>query len=290
MNPYDKRDLYIELKLKRPIPPERSYEQLRNHFLVEKSIAARIMQSTRTERALLYKTMYDELFSFVPDHPRLTRQSNDDLQARINEKKFVYVKKFINSSTKLVEFAPGDCSFSMELANKVKFVYGVDISNQSKQSNRIPENFKLIIYDGYNLQGINFDSIDLVFSDQLIEHFHPEDTQLHFELVYRLLRTSGKYVFHTPHYLTGPSDISSYFSDEPVCFHLKEWTFSELRMLLKGVGFLNITAYWKIKGSIVRVPYIYFELCEKILSLFPKPKIRTIAELIIRSILIIVEK
>ena len=281
----------MELKLKRSLPPDRSYEQIKNHFLVEKAIAARLMLSTRTERALLYKTMYDELFSLVPDHPRLTRQSNEDLQTRINKKKYLYVKRFINSSTKLVEFAPGDCSFSMELAHQVKFVYGVDISNQMQaQAQVIPDNFKLIIYDGYNLQGINNDSIDLIFSDQLIEHFHPEDTKLHFELAYRLLKTGGKYVFHTPHYLTGPSDVSSYFSDEPVCFHLKEWTFSELKTLLKEVGFSNVLAYWKIKGSIVRVPYIYFELCEKILGQFPKPNIRTIAEHAIRTILILAEK
>lgn len=64
------------MKLKHPPPPGRTEEQLRNHYLVEKSIAERLKRANREERKRIYREMYDELFRKVPDHPRLTRRSS----------------------------------------------------------------------------------------------------------------------------------------------------------------------------------------------------------------------
>ena len=278
------------LKILQSLPPNRSYEQIENHFLVEKAIAERLKAANQAERVKIYASMYDELFSKVPDHPRLNRRNSETLTTRSNKKKYTFVKRFIENSTIFVEFASGDCEFSREMTNHVKFVYGVDISDQRGRIGTVPDNFKLILYDGYSLHGINNDSVDLVFSDQLIEHFHPEDTKLHFELVYRLLKQGSNYIFHTPHYLIGPSDVSKYFSDEPECFHLKEWTYSELKLLLKDVGYSSISAYVKIKDNIYSMPYKYFELWERVLGLFPKPKIRSLAQYVIRTILIVATK
>jgi hypothetical protein len=49
------------------------------------------------------------------------------------------------------EFAPGDCRFSFELCQHVAHVYGIDISDQIGDVEGIPDNFSLIIYDGFNL-------------------------------------------------------------------------------------------------------------------------------------------
>lgn len=43
------------------------------------------------------------------------------------------------------------------------------------------------------------DSINFVFSDQLIEHVHPADISYHVSIVYGVLKLSGKYIFRTPH-------------------------------------------------------------------------------------------
>ena len=80
-----------------------------------------------------------------------------------------------------------------------------------------------MVYDGYTLP-LDDACHDVVFSDQLIEHLHPEDTELHFGLVHRLLAPGGTYLFRTPHALCGPHDVSRWFSDTPQGFHLKEWT------------------------------------------------------------------
>jgi hypothetical protein len=234
--------------------------------------------------------MYDELFSKVPDHPRLLRRESERLTARVNKEKLSIVNRYLNKSVEFVEFAPGDCRLAFEVAKQVKYVYGIDISDQRNPTDIAPENFKLIVYDGYNLDEIKSNSIDIVFSDQLIEHFHPEDTKLHFESVYRILKVGSKYVFRTPHSLTGPHDVSRYFSDEPECFHLKEWTYIEIKRMLMELNYSNFSTHWRAKGIDFRLPYNYFAICEQILGLIPDRYRRVAAKYLIPSLYGVVTK
>jgi len=272
------------VRLRRPLPPNRSFEQIKNHYLVEKAIAERLKHANRGNRKLIYATMYNDLFSQVPDHPRLTRREDERVTIKVNRFKLSLIRGFLDKSTVFVEFAPGDCRFAMEVAKYVKSVYGIDISDQRGSNYNIPDNFKLIIYDGYNLEEIEKNSVDIVFSNQLIEHFHPEDTKLHFELVHRILKEGGKYVFLTPHAFTGPHDISVYFSDIPEGFHLKEWTYSELKQMLTVLKFSQFHSYWIARGIKLKMPYIYFKICEKVLGLFPKEHVRVVSKYLIRRI------
>jgi hypothetical protein len=63
------------MELRESLAPDRSYEQVLNHYLVEKAIADKLKEANREERKLIYETMYDELFEKVPDHPRLKRRN-----------------------------------------------------------------------------------------------------------------------------------------------------------------------------------------------------------------------
>jgi len=261
-------------KLRRPLPPNRTYEQVRNHYEVEKSLADRLKKADREERKGIYATMYDELFLKVPDHPRLTRRADESLTTRANREKYSVVRRQLGRDTVFAEFAPGDCRFSFHVAPHVKEVYGIDISDQRNPADKAPANFRLIVYDGYDLSEMPDSSIDVVFSDQLIEHFHPADTRLHFQLAHRILKPSGKYVFRTPHLYNGPHDISVYFADEPQGFHLKEWTYRELRKLVREVGFSGFQSYWNASTWNVRLPYVYFALCERMRGVMPRKLFR----------------
>jgi SAM-dependent methyltransferase len=272
------------VELRRPLPPNRSLEQLKNHYLVEKSIAERLMAADRDQRKQIYATMYDELFQKVPDHPRLNRRSDDKLTSRSNRAKLALVKRFVDSSTVFMEYAPGDCRFVTEVAGHVKYAYGLDISDQRRPGERSPDNFQLVIYDGYVVEEIPSGSLDVIFSDQLIEHFHPADTKLHFALAHRLLKPNGLYVFRTPHAVTGPHDISKYFADEPECFHLKEWTFGEVRDLLKEVGFSRFRPFWYRRGVSVRLPTLYFTALERFFARFPKRYTRKAADYLLSQV------
>jgi len=153
------------MKLLRPLPPDRSYEQIKNHYLLEKSFAERLKNSTREERTKILSIMYDEIFSKVPDHPRLTNRQSDEYTARAIKNKLILVRKYLDKSVTFAEFGPGDCRFAFDIAQRVKFAYGVDIHDQRNPEDKVPGNFKLIIYDGYNLEGIKPNSVDLAFSD-----------------------------------------------------------------------------------------------------------------------------
>jgi SAM-dependent methyltransferase len=278
------------MKLRKPIPPGRSFEQVWNQFLVEKEIAARLKAATREERKRIYACMYDELFAKVPDHPRLARRTSDERTRLAIADKLSIVGRFLSGPLVVAEFAAGDCRLAFELAKRVKRVIGIDISDQRNPEDVAPDNFELIVYDGYVLDGIESDSVDLAFSDQLIEHLHPEDTRLHFEMVKRILKPGGKYVLRTPHALTGPHDISAHFSDEPEGMHLKEWTYGELLRLVKVVGYSRFHAYWHRGAKGARTPPIYYLSCERMLSLFPGRTGRGIARWLLPSVTVVAFK
>jgi len=265
-------------KLQRPLPPNRTYDQVRNHYEVEKALADRLKSSSREERKTIYATMYDELFSKVPDHPRLIRREDESLTARTNREKFSVVRKHLSRDIVFTEFAPGDCRFSFYVTSYVREVYGIDISDQRNPTDKVPDNFRLIVYDGYDLSEMPDGSVDVMFSDQLIEHFHPDDTLLHLQLAYRILKPGGKYLIRTPHLYNGPHDVSAYFSDEPQGFHLKEWTYREVKQLVRKVGYSGFLTYWSARGRNVRLPYAYFALCESMHHLIPKKLFRILVK------------
>jgi len=190
----------------------RTPEQLRRHYEVEKELAARLLKSTRAERTRMFATLYSELFTRVPDHPRLVRRDAAQSSQEAVARQMSLLRGQLEGVGTFLEFAPGDCRLSFEVCRSVGKVYAVDISDQSGGAAARPGNFELIVYDGYQL-GLPDRCIDLAFSYQFLEHLHPEDVALHFQLIKRLLKPGGRYIFSTPHRYSGPHDISAHFSD-----------------------------------------------------------------------------
>ncbi|MEM9403034.1 MAG: methyltransferase domain-containing protein [Pseudomonadota bacterium] len=254
------------MELLRPAPADRTYEQLLRHYTVEKQLANRLREtSSWEERKAIYESMYDELFAQVPDHPRLVRRDDKESTEATLRRRAGLVTRFIDESKTFVEFGPGDCRFSYYLSGIAKQVYGVDIADQRGEEDKGPTNFELVVYDGHNLDFE--DSIaDVVFSDQLIEHIHPDDLQHHFGLAMNLLKDGGIYVLRTPHLYSGPHDVSRFFSDSPEGFHLKEYTYRELDSLLRQAGFRIITGHRLTKGYAYQLPWTYFRWAESFLE------------------------
>ena len=271
------------------IQPKRTLEQLRNHYEVEKELAARLRNASRSERPLIYATMYDDLFRRVPDHSRLlTREDPVTTQKKVR-RLFRLARRVVTTSTTFLEFGAGDCRFAFAMCPHVNKVYAVDIADQIGTVERVPENFTFIKYDGYNLS-LPDGSIDVAFSHQLIEHLHPEDTELHFQLIGRILRRGGYYLFTTPHRLSGPADISRHFSDTADGFHLKEWTYVELVQLLKKTGYSDSQVYRFFKGRPARVPKQIPLSLEQIVGAFPRRFGRKVSKLLFPTIIICATK
>ena len=112
-----------------------------------------------------------------------------------------------------------------------------------------------------NSDGIHLDKFEeknyynVVISNQVIEHLHPEDLYEHFNGVFSILSNGGRYIFTTPHKFMGPNDISRVFNcDKPKGMHLKEYTFKEMKIALLESGFVDV------KAVVMLPPYLYQKL------------------------------
>jgi len=220
----------------------RPLEQKRRHFEVEHELRERLLKSNRAERTTLFATLYGELFTRVPDHPRLVRRDTEASDREATESRFKLLRGQLDGVKSFLEFAPGDCHLAWEVCKHVERVLGVDISDQTGGKGSPPANFQLVCYDGYTLD-LPADSVDMVFSYQFLEHLHPEDIDAHFQMVKRVLKPGGAYIFDTPHRYTGPHDISRHFSETPQGFHFQEWTFGDMSRVLDRAGFSGWFVY-----------------------------------------------
>jgi len=256
------------MTLRRPVPPGRTEESLRRQYDVERALADRLRASSREERSRLYATLYDELFRAVPDHPRLTAVEDPATLERKNKDKLSLVEPWLRPDTVFVEFAPGDCSFATVVAGRAGKVIAIDISDQRPPGAPRPENLELVLYDGYRLS-IPAGCADLVFSDQFLEHLHPDDVDEHLRLAHGLLHPGGIYALRTPHRFSGPHDISRYFADEPHGFHLKEWTYGEMAEALRAAGYGAIQGGRRVQGRYRPVPLAALVFAERLFGPLP---------------------
>lgn len=275
-----------------PIAPSRDrrdLDALRRHYETETELARRLKAAPREERRHIYSSMYEELFARVPDHPRLTRRDDPLWTEQANRSKRTLLRRFLKPDSVVGEFGAGDCRFAISLAREVSHVYAIDIADQAGGATDDVENLDLIVYDGYHLP-LEDESLDLMFSDQLLEHLHPEDTPLHLETVRRVLRPGGIYVVRTPHRLTGPHDISRYFSDVAEGFHLKEWSCSELVSLAREVGFRRCSAYRTRGDRAFWMPLVWYSFAERLLDATPPRRRRRWSHLALKEVLVTLRK
>ena len=225
----------------------------RRQYEVEKELAARLRASKREERTELFKTLYGELFERIPEHVRLTRRDTPETSRRAVESRLKLVRDVLTPETVFFEVAPGDCRLAAAVAAKVKKVIAVDISDQHDPNEQLPANLELIVYDGYHLDTPPA-SVDVAFSYQFLEHLHPDDVDLHFEMIARVLKPGGCYIFDTPHRYSGPNDVSALFGFTLDCLHMQEWTYHDMIALCRKHGLKQ--AYAFRKGRVIRSGFL----------------------------------
>ncbi len=247
----------------------RSEQQIREHYEAEQELANKLRKSTKAQRKSenLYATLYDELYRSVPHHQQLTvKASKYQTQRNINWQ-FGLIRRFINDTTIFLELGPGDCSFASKISGIVKKVYAIDVSEIITNSSSIPK-YEIIISDGSSIP-LPDDSIDVVYSNQLMEHIHPDDAIAQLHEIYRVLKSSGHYVCVTPNSVIGPWDISYYYNNVATGFHLKEYSVHELIETFRYAGFNTLKGYSGARGIYWRFPLFLIALLEKTLLLLP---------------------
>jgi SAM-dependent methyltransferase len=259
-----------------PLQPAQSAYGLREHYLVECELAQRLRDAPKEDRRQLYSALYDELFRRVPDHPQLTNKISPELSRARTKLQMDFLKRFVTPDISFLEVGPGDCALSFQMARQARFVYGVDVSNEVTKCDRPPANFALSLSDGTSIP-VAQGTIDLAYSNQLMEHLHPDDAMEQLQNIHAALAPNGRYVCITPSRLTGPHDVSRYYDHEPRGFHLKEYSTYEMAKLFKRVGFRKLRAAIGGKGAFWLVPVWVVAPFERALELLPLGLRRTIA-------------
>lgn len=258
------------MKVKIPEYEKRTLTQLKEQYELEKELAQKLLRATKAERRYLYTQVYNELFQKIPHHPLLTRKRDKEFQDKLISQKMKLLRRFLKPDTIFLEVGPGDCSLSFKVAQYVKKVYAVDVSEEITQNEKLPSNFELIISDGSSIP-VPENSIHIAYSDQLIEHLHPDDALEQLKAIYRALVPGGLYLCITPSRLYGPHDISKYFDEVSSGFHLKEYTIVELSKLFRKTGFSKIVTFIGGKGIYLRFPSYPLRMCERTLNILPHP-------------------
>lgn len=239
--------------LRAPAPPNRTPDQLWEHYQVEKQLAAKLRNASKTERRRLYSEAYDELFRRVPHHLQLARKMSAAERSKSVQAQLGLLRRFLSPDTCFLEIGAGDCALSLHLAERVRQVYALDVSETISKESRVPNNFRLILSDGVSVP-VPPGSVTVAYSNQLMEHLHPEDAAEQLANIVKGIATGGVYVCVTPNRLTGPHDISRYFDDTATGFHLREYTNTELRRIFLNAGFRRTTQYARLGGGYFPIP------------------------------------
>lgn len=241
--------------------------QVREHYEVEKEIASRLRDSHADQRRTLYSEAYDELFRRVPHHPMLAAKTSGKVDAAAR-REIALLEGLTSGDSVYLEIGPGDCSIAKEMARRVEKVYAVDVSSEITSGLDLPANFELLISDGTSIPVVP-ESVDVVYSNQLMEHLHPEDAEAQLANVFRSLKPGGYYYCVTPNRLSGPHDISRNFDDEATGLHLKEYTVGELDRLFGNAGFRNRMIYLGYGKVGIFIPTLFHRSVESVIKLFP---------------------
>jgi SAM-dependent methyltransferase len=230
---------------------DRSDDRIVAHYAIERELAGRLRAAPADERARIYGEVYDELFRRVPDHPQLAIDpAQRDLEV---SQKLRFVSRFLDRSSCLMEIGAGDCVFSLRAAPMIRRGIVVDVSQVIVSAAQQTSNLEVVISDGTSLP-VEPGSVDVAYSDQLMEHLHPDDALLQLTNVVRAVRPGGVYICITPNRANGPHDISRGFDDVATGFHLREYTGREIRKMFLGAGFTAVDFYAGGRGRYVRIP------------------------------------
>jgi SAM-dependent methyltransferase len=215
----------------------RSPERLAAHYAVERRLADRLRQAPLGERTRVYSEVYSELFASLPDHPQHAAERTD--QARRVKGQLALLTPLLGGERRYLEIGCGDAAVTFAMARRVRAAYGLDVTDALIHRPAAPINFRFLKTDGVRIP-LPTASVDLVYSNQLMEHLHPDDAEAQLREVVRVLAPGGLYLCRTPNRLTGPHDISVYFDYQATGFHLCEYDYRSLRRLMRAAGFASV--------------------------------------------------
>lgn len=255
----------------------RTRERLRAHFVVERELADRLKQSRSfEERRRIASDVYDELYRRVPDHPMRGGENVAARKASVDWR-MRQMAPYLRRDSVFLDVGAGDCRLAARVANGSRCAYALDI-HFAAACEAEPPNLTRVVSDGRSVD-LPEASVDVAFSDQVIEHVHPDDVVEHLRNIRRALRPGGVLFCVTPNRLYGPSDISGYFEDVACGLHLREYSLGEIAALLREAGFAFVQPWVGARGWYVRLPLALLLAVEAGFETLPARARRRIASL-----------
>lgn len=223
-----------------PADTEVTEEMILHHWDLEKKLTKELLESTPTSRWEVFEQAYTLLYSELEWLNKLPEDTRSPA-----EKYKTWVETIGSKPKKIYEIGSGKGEMISYLAQCGFECKGTEITRERGEKH-IKQSAPNLIWgstDGINLSQFEpTNYYDVVASNQVIEHFHPDDLQTHFQSAYSILNENGRYIFTTPHCHTGPHDLSLVFKyDDPKGMHLKEYTYQELIEPLRVAGFKKIS-------------------------------------------------
>jgi len=240
------------------IDPKRAH-----HYQVEIGLANRLRNSSRAERKGLYSSVYEELFREVPYHSQLLFKSSVK-RAELQEL-FETIRPFLHRDAVYAEIGAGDCALTMLVAPHVRKAYAIDVSETVTRGASAP-NLEVMLSDGVSIPV----KATLIFSNQLMEHLHPDDARVQLANVLAALEPDGKYFCITPNRMNGPHDVSRGIDEVARGFHLREYTNRELASLFRSVGFARVQAFVRIRKFQTTLPLGVVTALETVIGWLPR--------------------
>ncbi|MGV7426578.1 MULTISPECIES: class I SAM-dependent methyltransferase [Mycobacterium] len=211
------------------------------HWDLEKQLTSELRQSAPADRWDTFDHCYTRLYAEL----EWLNQFSEKADPQNPHEKFGRWVDLIGQPPKSIyEIGSGQGGLISFLAAGGYDCRGTEITRERGQK-LMPEsraNPSWAISDGVHLDEFEPpESYDIVVSDQLIEHIHPDDLDSHLRSVRNILKSGGKYIFNTPHRYTGPHDVSRVFKcGEAAGMHLKEYTCRELVDAARRAGYRSI--------------------------------------------------
>lgn len=253
-------------RLKASAREERPTARLQAHYELELELASKLMGAAPADRSRVYGEVYGELFARLPDHPQHTAGRHgvsDKLDSEFNR-----VRPFLREGLVFLEIGCGDAALSCRVAAHVGHSFGMDVTEALAPAKR-PPNFTFLRTDGVHIP-LETGSVGLAYSNQLMEHLHPDDAAAQLREITRVLEAGGRYYCTTPSRASGPHDISRYFDYEAHGFHLKEYDYGELYALFRAAGFRRVQVRLGGGGRALRAPYLAVRSFEAVVMALPK--------------------
>jgi 2-polyprenyl-3-methyl-5-hydroxy-6-metoxy-1,4-benzoquinol methylase len=255
-------------------------EMVALHWRVERDGRAAMLESEPSGRLEAGARAYDDL------RRACTWFKAYDASPPLGETAFLYAPfdRLVGNARSVFEVGSGNGDLITFLARKGRRCVGSEPSVEP-EGKYAPEANSL---EWHRANGVDLErsepgaSYDVVISNQVVEHMHPNDLETHSRSVLAILKPGGRYILATPHVYLGPADLSQVFGlKQAVCHHLKEYRYWELARVLTQAGFVRLEAFYvvpkpirKLLGApgLVWSGSAYLRLligCEKLLDSLP---------------------